>query len=232
MSSKARLLVPRIRREQQLQIHRVRKFRRLPEAAVRAVEHPRELIHRAADQIERQRLGIAAALARADFLNLRRELIRRRDRLLAAILPGVDHRRENLIEPRHAVPARRRPIRAAIKRLQLRRQKHAHRPAAAAREHLHRVHVNLIEVRPLLAVDLDRHEMLVEHARRSPRSQNSRAPSHGTSDRPSSRSTERSASPRGGPFRSPPRPTDTSPPDCSGAGAGTGLDSLGQSDWA
>ena len=86
------------------------------------------------------------------------------ERLLAAILPGIDHRRQNLIEPRHAARALRRPIRAAIKRLQLGRQKHAHRPAAVPREHLHRVHVNLIEVRPLLAIDFDRHEVLIEHA--------------------------------------------------------------------
>ena len=40
--------------------------------------------------------------------------------------------------------------------LQIRRQPHAHRPAARAGRRLHERHVHAIDVRPLLAIDLDR----------------------------------------------------------------------------
>src|SRR4051812_5973091 len=85
--------------------------------------------------------------------------------MLAAILPSVHYSRQNLIKPWHPARALRRPVRAAIKWLQLRRQKHAHRPAAMPREHLHRIHVNLIEVRPLLPIDFDWDKVLIEHPR-------------------------------------------------------------------
>ena len=62
---------------------------------------------------------------------------------------------------RHAVAVFRRKIGAAVKRLAVRREKHRHRPAAAPGQHLHGVHVNLIEVGPLFAIDFDADEMLV-----------------------------------------------------------------------
>ena len=39
-----------------------------------------------------------------------------------------------------------------------------HRPAAAPGEHLHRVHVDLIQIRPLFAVDFNVDEELVHQA--------------------------------------------------------------------
>ena len=63
---------------------------------------------------------------------------------------------------------RRRKVGAAVERLQLRRQPDAHRPAARSGRRLHERHVDAIDVGPLLAIDLDRHEVLVEHARRPP----------------------------------------------------------------
>ena len=51
---------------------------------------------------------------------------------------------------------RRREVGAAVERLQLRRQPHAHRPAAAARRRLHERHVDAVDVGPLFAIHLDR----------------------------------------------------------------------------
>ena len=65
------------------------------------------------------------------------------------------------------------------------------RPTSASRPAGHRLdggHVDLVEVGPLLAVDLDRDEVLVEVARASARARTTRAPSRGTSGRPRSRS--------------------------------------------
>ena len=72
-------------------------------------------------------------------------------------------------KPGMPMRAVRRPIGAAVKRLQVGRQKHRHRPAAAAGHHLHGVHVDLIEVGPLLAIDLDADEVARSSAARSPR---------------------------------------------------------------
>src|SRR5688572_18131385 len=57
-------------------------------------------------------------------------------------------------------------VRAAIERSALRRQEDGHRPTAAAGHHLDRGHVDLVKVGPLLAIHLDRDEMLVEVAGR------------------------------------------------------------------
>ena len=53
---------------------------------------------------------------------------------------------------------------------------------------LHELHVDAVDVGTFLPIDLDRHEVLVEHARRRRRSRTTRAPSRGTSDRSSTRS--------------------------------------------
>ena len=60
--------------------------------------------------------------------------------------------------------------------LQIRREPHAHRPAARAGRRLHERHVDAIDVRPLFAIDLDRDEVAVEHVRRRRRPRTTRAP--------------------------------------------------------
>ena len=67
-------------------------------------------------------------------------------------------------ESRHAAARFFREIRAAEKRRAFRREEHRERPAPRAlREHLVRGLVDLVEVRALLAVDLDVHEEAVHH---------------------------------------------------------------------
>ena len=58
-------------------------------------------------------------------------------------------------------------VRAAVERLALWRQEHAHRPTAAAGHVLHGSHIDGVEVGPLLAIDLDGHEICVQEARRA-----------------------------------------------------------------
>ena len=55
-----------------------------------------------------------------------------------------------------------RVVRAAVERLARRGEEARHRPAALARHRLGGRHVDGVDVRPLLAVDLDRHEVRVE----------------------------------------------------------------------
>ena len=69
---------------------------------------------------------------------------------------------QHLQETRPAVAVVRREIGAAEERLQVRREKDVQRPAALAGRGLHERHVDLVHVRPLLAVHFDADEMLVE----------------------------------------------------------------------
>ena len=96
----------------------------------------------------------------------------------------------------------RRKIRSAEERLQLRRQKHRHRPSAGPRRRLHERHVHAIDVRPLLAIDLISTNDAFS-SWRPRRSRTTRAPSRGTSDTWNSRWTEISACSRREPSRTP-----------------------------
>ena len=63
------------------------------------------------------------------------------------------------LESHAAIRVLRRIISAAVERLQLRREEHAHRPAAVTARSLHVGHVSQVHVRPLLAVHLHRHKL-------------------------------------------------------------------------
>ena len=87
---------------------------------------------------------------------------------VAPVPPGVGHGLQHLVEARHARPAgagqplARRPVRPAEERFALGREEDRQRPAAVAGHGLHRFHVNLVQLGPLLAVDLDADELFVE----------------------------------------------------------------------
>ena len=187
----------RVLAQQEQQLARPRKLRRVAEAAAAGVEGLLELLRRV--DASASSPGIAAgrscrprAIVASRVDDLGGGLQRRSAR---------SSRQARAISVQHvAKPGRphcdvRREIGAAVERLQVRRQPHAHRPAAGAGRRLHERHVDAIDVRPLLAIDLDRDEVLVQHLPRSRRSRTTRAPSRGTSGTSSSRSTGRSACP-------------------------------------
>ena len=72
---------------------------------------------------------------------------------------------ENAGETGHAVSLFRRKVGTAVERLAVRSQEHGHRPSTAPGEHLHRVHVDVVDVGSFFAVDLDVDVVLV-HQRR------------------------------------------------------------------
>ena len=78
--------------------------------------------------------------------------------LPATLAPGIVDRSQHLAERGHAVARLGRVVRPAVERLARRRQEHGHRPPAVAGHPDHRVHVDGVEIGPLLAVDLDVHE--------------------------------------------------------------------------
>ena len=81
----------------------------------------------------------------------------------ALVAPGPDDPLEHLAEPGHAEAGRRREVGAAVEGLEPGGEPDAHGPAAAAGDGLHGAHVEIVQVRPLLPVDLDGDEMVVEH---------------------------------------------------------------------
>ena len=99
--------------------------------------------------------------ARADVLG---QVAPRRVDLAALVAPRLRHAEQHLLERRQPVPRLRREVGAAEERLARGRQEHRHRPAAAAGQGDDGVHVDRVEVRPLLTVDLDRDEVLVQDA--------------------------------------------------------------------
>ena len=60
------------------------------------------------------------------------------------------------------MPGLRREVRTEVERLAVGGQEHRHRPAALPGRGLHGLHVDGVDVGPLLAVDLDGDEVLVE----------------------------------------------------------------------
>ena len=81
----------------------------------------------------------------------------------AIVTPGFGDALQNRTESRPPVAIVGRKIRAAEKRLQVRREKHRHGPTAAAGGRLHERHVDAIHIRPLLAIHLHRHEPAIQN---------------------------------------------------------------------
>ena len=103
---------------------------------------------------------------------------------------------QHLPEARQPMAGLRREVGAAVERDALGVEEDGQRPATLAGHALDGLHVDVVDVGPLLAVDLDRDEDARSLGRRSPRPRRTRAPSRGTSGRRSSRSRAGSACPR------------------------------------
>ena len=86
--------------------------------------------------------------------------------LLAPLRPRLDDRLQQLSSSRAGRGAAdRREVGAGVERHLLGRRERVQRPAAVAGHRLHRVHVDRVDVGPLLAVDLDADEVLVHVGR-------------------------------------------------------------------
>ena len=89
------------------------------------------------------------------------EGLRRRLELLALVAPGVGCRREDIAKAPEVVPRLGRQVRRGPERLAVGAEEHVERPAAAAVDRDGDVHVQRVDVRPFLAIDLDADEALV-----------------------------------------------------------------------
>ena len=149
--------------QQELRLAGLRKLGRAAEPAVLGVVALLEAgrRRRAATAAVSTSAG-QAVVADAQLLEARMDVGRRVGQLGAARLPELLDLPQDLQEARPPVAAVGREIGPAEERLQLRREEHVQRPAALAARRLDEGHVDLIHVRPLLAVHLDADEVLVE----------------------------------------------------------------------
>lgn len=82
--------------------------------------------------------------------------------LVTPVGPGSAHPVEDLPEGRHAMAGLGREVRTEVERLGVGREEDGHGPATLAGGGLHGLHIDGVDVRPLLTVHLDGHEVLVE----------------------------------------------------------------------
>ena len=148
-------------RSRNSQHHRRRELRRAAEPAVALVVRRRRAPASASTSSSRSTavdvpagessstLGRCSATSALDLVDLAAPVAAR------PATTAVEH----LAERRHAVARLRREVGAGEERLAVRRQEHGHRPAALAGHRLGRLHVDGVDVRPLLSVDLDADEV-------------------------------------------------------------------------
>ncbi len=148
--------------EEQLEAHRGGKFRRAAEAALDRVELAGDRRMGALEDGRQRSSGPGRPRDRGAGLEVVEHFPGRALELVAARFPGFGDRREDLEEPGPSPARGRREVRPAIERLSLRREKEREGPAAAAGHHLNGLHVDVVDVGPLLAVDLDRDEVPVQ----------------------------------------------------------------------
>ncbi len=145
---------------------RMRKFRRLAETAAHRIEGVGNIVQGRVDRFAAEIGGSAAGRARFAAFQRRQQLrilLTHFGRALAVIL---FHPFQQIGEARQAITRRFREISAAEKRRGVRRQKHGQRPAAGALgEHRMRRLVDLVDIGPLLAIDLDIDEQRVHQCR-------------------------------------------------------------------
>ena len=145
---------------QKFEQHRLREFRRAANAAVHGVDQAAELLRRAVELVGsdddlafwRRRLGQPAHQRAAVLLDALR--------LLAEYTRDFA---QNVDEGRLAVAAGFRKIRAAPERLAGGRQEHGQWPATMLAHQVQRRHIDLVDVGPLFAIDLDVDEQVVHH---------------------------------------------------------------------
>jgi hypothetical protein len=82
--------------------------------------------------------------------------------LVPPVGPRAVHAFEDLPEGGAALPGRGRKVGTEVERLGVGREKHRHGPATLPGRRLHGLHVDGVDIGPLLPVDLDTHEVRVE----------------------------------------------------------------------
>ncbi len=156
--------------QEEFQRHRVGKFGRVAKAAVDGIIIGGKLAAGCPKNFQGQRPGrssVAPATqrGRAALLQVTGELVSLLLNLLAPVLIDISHREQHAREAGHCLPpvlpVTRREVGAAIEWTAIGCEEDRHGPAALLGQGLHRLHVDIVDVGPFLAIHLDRDEMLI-----------------------------------------------------------------------
>src|SRR5262245_40131459 len=128
----------------------MRKLRRLAEAAVGWIEGAEESVACILEQVRAQRAAAGSQLQK--LANVAGQLARVILNVLAPLAPGLGKRQDQAFERRQVVAVLGRKIGPAVEGLEVGREKDRHGPAAVPCQELHRRHVDLVEIGPLLAI--------------------------------------------------------------------------------
>ncbi len=150
--------------KEELERHGLRELGRRTEPTPSAVEGTTERCHGlAGDLLGQGPVGGRELPRTCDRL---RHPARLHDELVTPLAPGVGDPLQYLSERRHAVGRLRWEVGARVEGTSVGGEERGQRPSSVAVHGLHRVHVDPVEVGPLLAVDLDRDEAGVHERRR------------------------------------------------------------------
>ena len=153
-----------------------RELRRAAEAAVPRVERPLQRGRQDVPRRGRERLAPGPLGDPVRVLDLGDDLVGPLRQLLAPLAPRLGQLLEDRPEPGTPLPVLGREVGAAEERPPVGEEERRERPAAPPDHRLHGAHVDVVDVGPLLAVDLDGDVALVQDGRRSPRSRTTPAP--------------------------------------------------------
>ena len=141
---------------------RRRELRRVAEPAVDRVELEDQGL---VGPFDRQGVDLARRRSAGRLGQRGRHLVGRLDEGRAPLAPHLGDPRDELAHARGPEPALLREVGPGEERAPVRGHDHRQRPAARARQELADGHVDLVHVGPLLAVDLDADERLVQEPR-------------------------------------------------------------------
>ena len=154
-----------VRRAQEQGEHeRVGKFWSLADAAVFGVVVPGQRVRGGFQSRGVQRMG--GRLALVELFESAHDLGRRLDDFGRSVAVSRGDTGQHARKGRNVVTVFGREVGPAVERLAVRGQKDGHRPAAPTGQHLHRVHIDVVDVGPLLTVHLDVDEEVVHERSR------------------------------------------------------------------
>ena len=145
--------------KEELERHGLRELGRRTEPTPAAVEGTPERRQGLVGDLLGQ--GFLGGHERSGTRDRLRHPARLHDELVAPLAPGVGDPLQHLTERRHAVRRLRREVGARVERTSVGGEEGGQRPPSVSVDGLYRVHVDPVEVRPLLPVDLDRDEARV-----------------------------------------------------------------------
>ena len=154
-----------MRAQQQLEAHRLRELRWTAEPAPLVVMLLAQLLVRGRQRLGTRKVSRGIRRGHSTLPDRARQLFGVSEQVVTTGAPRVVDRAAQVGERRQTVPGLIGEVRAAVEGPAVGRAEHRHRPAALPRHGLCRGHVDRVDVRTFLSVDLHVDEQFVHHRR-------------------------------------------------------------------